>query len=59
LKLKCRAAASKGAQQDQGRQLLHFRIVDENASPWAELFEFAPGAFQAEEDMAAKTRSAP
>src|SRR5882762_9373007 len=49
----------KGAQLDQGRQLVHPRIVDENDSPWAELFEFAPGAAEAEEDMAAQTRSAP
>jgi hypothetical protein len=44
----------KGAQLDQGRQLVHFRSVDENASPWAELFEFAPCAAKAEEDIAAK-----
>jgi hypothetical protein len=44
----------KGAQLDQGRQPVHFRSVDENASPWAELFEFALGAAQAENDMAAK-----
>ena len=49
----------KGAQLDQGRQLVHFRSVDENASPWAELFEFAPCAAKAEEDTAAQMRSAP
>src|SRR6202048_1000215 len=42
----------KGAQLDEGRQLVHPRSVDENASSWAEFFAFAPSAAEVEKDVA-------
>jgi hypothetical protein len=51
-KMPCRSI--KGAQLNERRQFVHPRNVDENGSPWAELFAFAPDAGQTEEDMAAK-----
>ena len=42
----------KGAQLDEGRQLVHPRSVDENASSWAEFFAFALRAAEVEEDIA-------
>ena len=41
----------EGAQLNEGRQLVHVWIVDENGSPWAELFEFAHRPAGAEKDI--------
>jgi len=49
----------KGAQFDEGRQLLHAANVNENGSPSPEIFAFAPDPAEAEKAVTPALRSHP